>query len=101
MTKFRFATRLLGSFWPFQLHEERYRLKLLDAERGAGKAAGLDVDEASIFLGTSKGAHGSACVSPVLLEHVANTLKEEAAIMKERRKAQEEHLAMKKQKPGE
>ena len=34
----------------FQLHEEKYRLRFLDAERGAGKQSGLDVDEANIFM---------------------------------------------------
>jgi hypothetical protein len=72
----------------FQLHEERYRLKLIDAERGAGKT-GIDYDDAIIFMGGSRD-RGCAAICPALLDHVAEQAKQEAAILKERRKAHEE-----------
>ena len=86
----------------FQLHEERYRIKLLEAERGGQKGGNaMDADEASIFLGTTHGAKGSAAVCPQLMDHVANTMREEASVMKERRKAHEERALLKKQQKGE
>ena len=84
----------------FQLHEERCRLRLLEAERGAGRPGGMDVDEANIFLGASPSGRGTAAICPELLSHVSEKLKSEAAIMKERRKAHEERELLKKAQKG-
>jgi hypothetical protein len=70
------------------LHEKRYRLKLIVAERGAGKT-GIDYDDAIIVIGGSRD-NGSAAICPALLDHVAELAKQEAAILKERRKAHKE-----------
>jgi len=82
----------------FQLHEERYRLKLIDAERGAGKT-GVDFDDAAIFMGHSR-ERGVAAICPALLDHVAEQAKQEAAVLKERRKAHEERELSRKKEKG-
>ena len=71
-----------------QLQERRYRLKLIDAESEAGKT-GIDYDDAIIVIGGSRD-NGSAAICPALLDHVAELAKQEAAILKERRKAHKE-----------
>ena len=83
----------------FQLHEEKYRLKLVEAERGAFRGSGVDVDEVALFMGYSRD-RGVACVCPLLLDHVSDQSRQEAAVLKERRKAHEERQLLRQSKPG-
>lgn len=70
-----------------QLIEEHYGRQLLEAEAGAD--GGDRAFENSLFLGGDR-SRGRALVSPALEEWIADKLKQEAAIMKERRKGREE-----------
>ena len=71
----------------FQLWEEYYSSALRAAE--GGDEAGEWLDERRVFLGAPR-AKGQALVSPELESHVASRLREEAEVLKERRKAREE-----------
>ncbi|CAK0800855.1 unnamed protein product, partial [Prorocentrum cordatum] len=73
----------------YQLWEELYASSLREAEAGQDAAPWLD--ERSIFLGQDR-SRGSALVCPALESWVAETLREESAILKERRKGREERL---------
>ena len=84
----------------FQMHEERERLDLLEAERGkstGSTGAALGPDERHLMMG-QRSVRGNAIVCPALLQHLSDELKAEAAVSKERRKAREEReLARKPQ----
>ncbi|CAK0845448.1 unnamed protein product, partial [Prorocentrum cordatum] len=73
----------------YQLWEELYASSLREAEAGQDAAPWLD--ERSIFLGQDR-SRGSALVCPALESWVAEKLREESAILKERRKGREERL---------
>ena len=73
----------------YQLWEELYASSLREAEAGQDAAPWLD--ERAIFLGQER-SRGSALVCPALEGWVAERLKEESAILKERRKGREERL---------
>ncbi|CAK0809155.1 unnamed protein product, partial [Prorocentrum cordatum] len=66
----------------YQLWEELYASSLREAEAGQDAAPWLD--ERSIFLGQDR-SRGSALVCPALESWVAEKLREESAILKERR----------------
>ena len=70
-----------------QVQEERYRDRL----EGQG---GQEVQEAHLFYGTQL-MRGTVCVSPLLREHIADELRKETAVTKERRKAREERQLLK------
>ncbi len=72
----------------FMLWEEFYSASLRAAESG-DDSTGDWLDERRVFLGASR-AKGQALVSPELETHVASRLREEAEVLKERRKAREE-----------
>ena len=55
----------------------------------SGSAASSSVPETSYFLGAGV-SKANLCISPKLLEYIADQMKAEAAISKERRKAREE-----------
>ena len=81
------------------LREEFYSASLRAAESG-DDTAGDWLDERRVFLGAPR-AQGQALVSPELETHVASRLREEAEVLKERRKAREErHLARPGLDPG-
>ena len=65
-----------------QMLEEKHTEKL--TSRGAGLT-----EESHLFTGTTI-VQGNVCMCPALKEFIANQLKDEAAILKERRKAREE-----------
>ena len=70
-----------------QLIEERHK------DRGQGNIDAIDGgDDHFLFLGGGIGpmTRQNACVCPLLSEWVAEELRKEAAVMKERRKAREE-----------
>ena len=71
----------------FQLLEERYARQLLESEMG--KAAEDLGFEQALFMGADR-SRGRALIAPALEEWVASKLKDEAAILKERRKGREE-----------
>ena len=73
----------------FQLWEEVYAASLREAEAGSEAAPWLD--ERQIFLGHER-SRGHALVCPALEVWVADRLKDESAILKERRKGREERL---------
>ena len=73
----------------FQLWEEVYAASLREAEAGSEAAPWLD--ERQIFLGHDR-SRGHALVCPALETWVADRLKDESAILKERRKGREERL---------
>ena len=73
----------------FQLWEEVYAASLREAEAGTDAAPWLD--ERQIFLGHER-SRGHALVCPALETWVAERLKDESAILKERRKGREERL---------
>ena len=84
----------------YQLIEERYSKDLLAKESGGGKAEDLHY-ETTLFMGSDR-AKGSALVSPKLEEWISSKLRDEAAIMKERRKGREERqLARSSEKPSD
>ena len=74
-----------------QLIEERWE------ERFAAPDMSSEADQnIQLFMGFR---HGNICVCPQLQEHIAEELKKEAAVSKERRKAREERqLAKPKRK---
>ena len=70
-----------------QLIEERYAKLLSEAETGKDLE---DRDyEAALFMGASR-PNGSALICPALTEFIATRLREEASVLKERRKGREE-----------
>ena len=71
----------------YQLLEESYSRRLLESE-GGGVDDGHQHEHA-LFLGSER-SRGRALVSPQLEEWIAERLREEAAVMKERRKGREE-----------
>ena len=71
----------------FQLIEERYAAKLLEAELGHD-SEGRHF-ETSLFLGGDR-SRGRALICPRLEEWISGRLRDEAAILKERRKGREE-----------
>ena len=75
----------------YQLLEEIHAGQLAVAENAGTGYAGAthESDERFIFLGQTRG-RSIALVSPDLAEFVANTLKERALVLKERRKARDE-----------
>ena len=77
----------------FQHWEERYGERLQSASQGGGHAAAGLADERRHFLGQSRG-RGSSLVSPELEAYVAEKMKEDAAIFKERRKGREERALL-------
>ena len=74
----------------FMLWEELYGEALRSSEGGATGSALADMDERSLFLGQKHG-RGLALVCPALSEFVASQLTEKSSMLKERRKAREEH----------
>ena len=75
-----------------QLWEEYYGEGLRLSEAG-GSLGSRDADERSIFLGHQHG-RGVALVAPALSDFVSSRLKEKSTMLKERRKAREERLAI-------
>ena len=73
----------------FQLWEEVYAASLREAEAGSEAAPWLD--ERQIFLGHER-SRGHALVCPAFEVWVADRLKDESSILKERRKGREERL---------
>jgi hypothetical protein len=73
-----------------QLVEEKYR------DRGVPKDSLELVSEAALFSGAR--SKTTICVCPTLSEWIAEEMRKEAAIMKERRKAREERNLAKPQK---
>ena len=59
------------------------------AGRGGAAAGASSMPETSYFLGAGV-SKANLCISPKLLEYIADQMKAEAAISKERRKAREE-----------
>jgi hypothetical protein len=74
----------------YQMWEEIYAQSLREAESGSGSADWLD--ERQIFLGQGR-SKGHALVCPLLEQWVAEQLKSESAVLKERRKGREEKQA--------
>ena len=72
----------------FQLWEHSFAHQLRKAQETRSSST-LEVDERSIFLGRNKSSD-VALVSPLLQAHIADTLKDSSAILKERRKYREE-----------
>jgi len=70
-----------------QLIEERYAKLLMEAE--AGKDHEDKEYEMALFMGASR-PNGSALICPALTEFISGRLREEASILKERRKGREE-----------
>lgn len=70
-----------------QLVEERWKEKVV------GQSDGGVMQDAHIFTGQQ--TRGTLCICPKLSEWVAEELKKESAVLKERRKAREEHLLAK------
>jgi hypothetical protein len=73
----------------YQLYEEYYGHSLRCVEGGA--SAEVWLDERQLFLGQDRG-RGKALVCPLLEEWVAERLKSESAVLKERRKGREERM---------
>ena len=73
----------------YQLYEEYYGHSLRQVEGGA--TAEIWMDERQLFLGQDRG-RGKALVCPSLEEWVADRLKSESAVLKERRKGREERM---------
>ena len=73
----------------YQLYEEYYGHSLRCVEGGA--SAEIWLDERQLFLGQDRG-RGKALVCPLLEEWVAERLKSESAVLKERRKGREERM---------
>ena len=76
-----------------QMIEER------QSERGVKGSAAADGDDAFLFTGFGP-ARSSTLVCPELKEWISEQLKQEAAIMKERRKAREERTLQQKGRGG-
>lgn len=74
-----------------QMTEERWK----DRIAGGGNDVSLD---AHLYSGI--GGRGNLCICPALNEWIADEMKKEAAVLKERRKAREERAAASKSKPG-
>lgn len=72
----------------FQLWEHSFAHQLRTSQETRGSST-LEVDERSIFLGRNKSSN-IALVCPLLQTHIAETLKDSSAILKERRKYREE-----------
>ena len=87
----------LGELLSFEKLARRYQLWEEDhykdaPRRGTAKtdqASSLGGEERDLFMG-DRHSRSTALVSPLLQSHIAEKLKDKAAIQKERRKAQEE-----------
>ncbi len=66
-----------------------------DAKGAKGKGGGLAVEEVELFLGGGK-SHFEAMVAPDLVEYVAKNLERESSILKQSRRAREEHALARK-----
>ena len=72
-----------------QLIEDKYAIKLREAEACGKPGTSTTLDERSRFLGLTEGL-ASALVCPALEQFVADRLREESQVLKERRKGREE-----------
>ena len=73
----------------YQLYEEFYSHSLRQSD--GGQSAEIWMDERQLFLGQERG-RGKALACPLLEEWVAERLKSESAVLKERRKGREERM---------
>ena len=74
----------------YQMWEQFYGSKLRDRTDASGGGFNIDRDKRSLYLGQTRTTN-SALVAPALDGWVSSQLKERASILKERRKAREEH----------
>ncbi len=65
--------------------------------KGGGKGSRGGFDESSFFTGAHR-EYGDTMVAPDLLEYVSKEVEREASVMKQARKAREEHAMAKKKK---
>ena len=72
-----------------QLWEEYYKDSLRRSTARTDQSSSLDAEEQDLFMG-ERFSRNAVLVSPLLQAHIAEKLKDKAAIQKERRKAQEE-----------
>ena len=76
----------------YQYWEQHYQESLRAGEQGSSPGKAWQASETGLFLGQEHST-AIALVCPALAEHVSSRLKDEASILKERRKAREErHL---------
>ena len=76
----------------YQYWEQHYQESLRAGQHGSSPAKAWQASETGLFLGQERST-AVALVCPALAEHVSSRLKDEASILKERRKAREErHL---------
>ena len=73
----------------YQVWEEYYKDSLRRGTARTDQTSSLDAEERDLFMG-ERFSRNTALVSPLLQAHIAEKLKDKAAIQKERRKAQEE-----------
>ena len=73
----------------YQYWEQHYQDTLRDGEAGSSGGKSFAASERGLFLGEQH-SRATALVCPHLQEHVSSSLKDEASLLKERRKAREE-----------
>ena len=77
------------------VEESKENLLAARAAAGTGAASAFEMDQKCHFLGRDKGEH-RALVCPALSAYVASQLRDEAMVLKERRKGREEWTAASK-----
>ena len=70
-----------------QLVEERHRDRVVGGKGGDQSLGSFD---AHLYMGATSASRGGDCICPVLQEWIAEELRKESGVLKERRKAREE-----------
>ena len=76
------------------------QIQLLEERQRERKPPANELVDSHLYMGSSEAGRGGACICPLLSDWIAEELRKESGVLKERRKAREERALMSKKGKG-